>query len=113
MQLKRENWCPLIKKECVGLKCSWFMKIEGYDINTGNRVDEWNCSIALLPMLLVENSGMQRQTGAAVESFRNEMVKANDNSLKLIAAATGLGTPFINTEETKLIDSGDNNDNTE
>ena len=66
------------------------MKIEGYDINTGKRVDEWNCSIAMLPMLLVENSGMQRQTGAAVESFRNEMVKANESSQQLfIAMATG------------------------
>jgi len=27
---------------------------------------------------------MQRQTGAAVESFRNEMVKANESSLELI-----------------------------
>lgn len=65
------------------------MKIEGYDMNTGNRVDEWNCAVAMMPMLLVENSGMQRQTGAAVESFRNEMVKANQASQELfIAAAT-------------------------
>jgi hypothetical protein len=35
-------------------------------------------------MLLVENSGQQRQTGAAVESFRNEMVKANESSVKLL-----------------------------
>ena len=26
-----------------------------------------------IPMLLIENSQMQRQTGAAVESFRNEV----------------------------------------
>lgn len=84
MELKRENFCPLIKKECVGLKCAWFVKIEGYDTNTGKRVDEWNCSVALLPMLLIENSGQQRQTGAAVESFRNEMVKANEASRELL-----------------------------
>ena len=28
-------------------------------------------------MLLIENSQMQRQTGAAVESFRNETVKVS------------------------------------
>jgi hypothetical protein len=89
MQLERENFCPILKSECVKLKCAWFMKIEGYDMNTGNRVDEWNCAVAMMPMLLVENSGMQRQTGAAVESFRNEMVKANQASQELfIAAAT-------------------------
>lgn len=35
-------------------------------------------------MLLIENSKMQRETGAAIESFRNEMVKANYNSQKLL-----------------------------
>lgn len=90
MELKRKNLCPLLKKECIGLDCAWFVKVEGYDINTGKRVDEWNCTVSLLPMLLIENSGMQRQTGAAVESFRNEMVKSNQMSQELfIAAATG------------------------
>lgn len=87
MQLKRENWCPLIKEECVGLKCTFFTKVEGYDMNTGNRVDEWNCAVSWIPMLLIENSGQQRQTGAAVESFRNEMVKANEASQELFRTA--------------------------
>jgi hypothetical protein len=39
-------------------------------------------------MLLIENSGQQRQTGAAVESFRNEMVKANEVNTQLILAAS-------------------------
>jgi hypothetical protein len=30
---------------------------------------------------LIENSQMQRQTGAAVESFRNEMVQINSLTL--------------------------------
>lgn len=80
----------MLKKECVGLDCAWFTKVEGYDMNTGNRVDEWNCAMSWLPMLLIENSGMQRQTGAAVESFRNEMVKANESTQQiLLAAASG------------------------
>jgi hypothetical protein len=90
MQLKPGNFCPLIKDECVGLKCAWFCKVEGYDINTGNRVDEWNCSIAFLPMLLIENSGMSRQTGAAVESFRNEMVKSNEATQNIFLQAANL-----------------------
>jgi len=40
-------------------------------------------------MLLIENSGQQRQTGAAVESFRNEMVKANETSQKVLLASLG------------------------
>ena len=110
MELKRENWCPLIKKECVGLKCAWFMKVEGYDINTGKRVDEWNCAMSLLPMLLIENSGQQRQTGAAVESFRNEMVKANETNLQVLAASVGINMKSVITgDTTKLIDIGEQN----
>jgi hypothetical protein len=39
--------------------------------------------------LLVENSQQQRQTGAAVESFRNEMVQANETSQKVLLATAG------------------------
>ena len=47
-------------------------------------MDHWGCAVVWLPILTIENSQQQRQTGAAVESFRNEMVKANDFGQKLI-----------------------------
>ena len=78
MQIKTGDFCPLLKKDCVGIKCSWFTQVRGTNPNTGKEVDEWNCAITWLPVLLIENSQQQRQTGAAVESFRNEMVKANE-----------------------------------
>jgi hypothetical protein len=34
-------------------------------------------------MLMIENSQQQRQTGAAVESFRNEMLKLNSPGVAL------------------------------
>lgn len=85
MQLQQGTFCPLIKKDCVGLKCAWFTRVQGYDKNSGKEVDEYQCAISWMPMLMVENSGTQRETGAAVESFRNEMVKANENSVRLLA----------------------------
>ena len=87
MQLKNGNFCPLIKKDCVGLTCAWFSKVQGYDTNTGSEVEEYQCAMAWMPMLLIENSGQQRQTGAAVESFRNEMVKTNETSQKILLAS--------------------------
>jgi hypothetical protein len=84
--LKNGTFCPLIKKDCVGLTCAWYTRVQGYDMNSGNQVDNYECAISWLPMLLIENSGQQRQTGAAVESFRNEMVKANETQTKLILA---------------------------
>jgi hypothetical protein len=55
-------------------------------------IDEQRCAIAWLPLLLVENSQQQRQTSAAVESFRNEMVRDNQGLQALLfhAAQGGL-----------------------
>ena len=75
MKLEQEHWCPLIGEECMKLKCEWFTQVRGQNPNTGEEVDEWGCAVTWLPMLLIENSQQQRQTGAAVESFRNETVK--------------------------------------
>lgn len=86
MELKNGNYCPLIKKECIGLQCAWFTLVRGTNPNTGKEVDEWACAVAWLPVLLIENSQQQRSTGAAVESFRNEMVKANENSHQTLLA---------------------------
>lgn len=89
MQLKPSNFCPLVKEDCKGLGCSWFTQLRGTNPNTGEPVDEWGCAVTWLPMLLIENSQMQRQTGSAVESFRNEMVKANDTSRQVLLATLG------------------------
>jgi uncharacterized protein YeaO (DUF488 family) len=86
MQLKNGTYCPLIKKECVGLQCSWFAQVRGVNPNTGQDVDEWACAIAWMPILLIENSQQQRSTGSAIESFRNEMVKANEQSQEVMLA---------------------------
>jgi hypothetical protein len=58
--------------------------LQGNNPQTGAPVQEWGCSIAWLPLLLVENNGKQIQTTAAVESFRNEMVKANMVTLSML-----------------------------
>lgn len=84
MELKPGTYCPLIKKDCIGLQCSWFTQVRGHNPNTGKEVDEWACAIAWMPVLLIENSQQQRSTGAAVESFRNEVVKANEGNQRVM-----------------------------
>jgi hypothetical protein len=65
--------CPFNGKDTskVCHKCPLYVHLRGRDLNTGNEVDNWGCSFGFLPMLLVENSGQQRATGAAVEQLRN------------------------------------------
>ena len=85
MQLEVKPNCPLNSFEpCKQLECAWFIKIAGKDPNTGADVDEFGCAVAWMPVLLIENAQQSRQTGAAVESFRNEMVKQNETSHDLL-----------------------------
>ena len=51
--------------------------LQGKNPQTGLDVQEWGCSIAWIPLLLVENSRQTMQVQAATESFRNEMVDSN------------------------------------
>jgi len=62
-------------------QCNRWLAIRGKNPNTGEDVDRHDCIDNWTPMLLIENSQQQRQTAAAIESFRNEMVKANNLAL--------------------------------
>lgn len=72
-------FCPLIRKECVKHKCAWYTSIQGTNPNTGEPLNKEDCIITTLPLLMIENSRQQKSTSAAVESFRNEMVRSNNN----------------------------------
>jgi hypothetical protein len=85
MKIESKPNCPLNGFEpCKQTDCAWFMQVRGKNPNTGTDIDEWGCAITWLPIMMIENSQQQRQTGAAVESFRNEMVKANEQTAALL-----------------------------
>ena len=88
MQLENGKFCPLIQDDCKQLECVWFTRIAGQDPNTGKQIDEYGCAVSWLPTLLIENAQQSRQTGAAVESFRNETVKNGGALLGMIASAS-------------------------
>jgi hypothetical protein len=87
MKLEKGKYCPLIKKKCIELECSWFTQIRGMNPNTGEPVDEWGCAITWMPILMIENSQQQRSTSSAVESFRNEVIKGNKENQQLYIQA--------------------------
>ena len=72
-----DGTCPLLKKKCIKHRCIWYNMLQGKHPQTGLDVQEWGCSIAWIPLLLVENSRQTMQVQAATESFRNEMVDSN------------------------------------
>ena len=88
MGIEIKDNCPLNKfKPCKKLECAWYSHMRGTDPNSGKEVDDFACAIAWLPMLLIENAAQSRQSGSAIESFRNEMVKANKASQELLMSA--------------------------
>ena len=82
MKLKVKDNCPLDNfNPCRKFECGWFIQIRGKHPQTGEEVDEYGCAMALMPMLMIENSRQTSQAGSAIESFRNEMVKQNMTTL--------------------------------
>ena len=98
MTIETVQVCPLGGK-CEEIRdskihrCAWFIKLQGTNPNTDEKVDENGCAMAWMPVLLVENSLQQRSTGAAVESFRNEMVQANAFTSQSLLRSLGNMSP--------------------
>ena len=72
-------YCPFWKKtlDKVCHTCPLYKQVRGREINTGQEVDSWACSLAWLPTLLIEVAQQSRSGAAATESFRNEVVTLN------------------------------------
>jgi hypothetical protein len=85
MKLEVKDNCPLNDfNPCKKFDCAWFIQIRGKDAQTGEEKDEYGCAVAYLPFMMIENSMQTRQAGASIESFRNEMVKSNNETLKML-----------------------------
>lgn len=68
-------------------RCPWLASVEGMDPNTGEKLNESRCSIAWLPMLMINTANESRKGAAATESFRNEMVQQVATQQRVMHAA--------------------------
>lgn len=75
---KKKADCPLWKGPCKQHECRWYVQIMGHNPNTGADVNQWDCAMAWLPLLLIENSQQQRQTGASTDKVATEVKKFHD-----------------------------------
>lgn len=91
MKLEVKQNCPLNGFEpCKQFDCAWFISVKGMNPQTEQEVDDWGCAVAWMPILQINTTMHQAQTGAAVESFRNEMVKSNQVSQQVLLAAANV-----------------------
>lgn len=84
VQITPGTFCPILKEDCIEFKCKFWDHLRGTHPQTGQEIDEYDCAIKWLPMLMIENAKQSRETGAAVESFRNEMVKQHQEIIKQV-----------------------------
>ena len=70
--------CPLHKVDCseVCHKCPWWIRIMGKNPQTEEQMDHWSCAVSMLPILMVDNTAVNRGNTVAMESFRNGVVEA-------------------------------------
>jgi hypothetical protein len=94
MSEKAKVICPMMGgQECVGdgalrvvdgkpemVKCRFWVFVQGKNPQTGEVVNNGDCAFCWTPVLLIENSKVNRETGAAVESLRNEAAAAQQLS---------------------------------
>lgn len=76
--VKTENGKPVI------YRCPWYVQVRGFDVNTGQEVDNWGCAIAWMPTLMINTANESRKGVAATESFRNEMVRQGEQTQKIM-----------------------------
>ena len=67
-------------------RCVKYIPLKGLDRNTGKEVDEYNCTEVWQVILSTEGNQFTRETGAAIESFRNEMVRDNDEMRRVLSS---------------------------
>jgi hypothetical protein len=82
--------CPMWQKSMAEVchTCPWWVEVKGKHPQTGEDASDWNCAIAWGPVLAINTAQQARQTAAAVESFRNETVRTNENAMRVIAATS-------------------------
>jgi hypothetical protein len=94
--------CPLMGGEpCVEdgairngelVSCRFWVTVQGIHPQSGAVVNNSDCAMCWTPVLMIENTKINRETGAALESFRNEMVNANQQSHQVLLATANLST---------------------
>ena len=69
-------FCPFIGKKCVESKCRFWTHLLGKNPQSDGVVDKFGCAIEFLPILLVENAQMIRQTAASTDKVATQVQKS-------------------------------------
>lgn len=103
--------CPLMGGKCVEdgaivdgelVACRFWVYVHGKHPQTGADLSSGDCAMSWMPVLLIENSKVNRETGAAIESLRNENVTTGQQiagALMQVAASNQQALRITGKEE--------------
>ncbi len=79
------TFCPLIGGDCVEFKCKFWVKLVGkHPQIEGQTIDHYDCTFRWAPILMIENTKEAIGMSHSLDSFRNAMMKGQDNVLQLV-----------------------------
>ena len=94
MPKRKEPKCPLIKAECLGDGCMFWIHIHGKNPQSDEMIDKPGCAVVWLPLLMIENSKEQRRTNDAVGQLRKAVTDQQART-ELFASLNGNQTPRL------------------
>lgn len=91
------KFCPIIQKDCIEHGCKFFIHLLGNDPqNPGATIDKFDCAIAFLPILLIENANVSRQGNASMDKVATEIHKIADIPIQIRLEAPAQVPKLIN-----------------
>lgn len=96
--LKCPFWQKSMDKVCH--TCPMWQKVMGKNPQTREEIDRWDCSIAWLPMLLLENAQRQIQTAASVDKVANEIQAGGARHYEAVSLMMSLANRLVDRPAT-------------
>lgn len=72
-----------------------YTHVQMTDPQSGLARDEWACSLALIPIMVIEGARCTRGVQAAVESTRNEIINRQDALNRMVAISQNAPPPPV------------------
>lgn len=95
LDLKTVNTCPF-GSTCLEIKdgaihrCNLLMDIKGQNPNTGEEITDSKCAFVWQVLMQMDTTRKVSGVQHATESFRNEMIKTNEQSQVTMASALAI-----------------------
>jgi hypothetical protein len=87
-------------------ECMLYTHVTMTNPQTGLAKDEWACSLALIPIMVIEGANRTRGVQAAVESMRNEVVSRQDELNSAVRLGVNREVSTITVDDVASLPNG-------